>query len=310
MKDHKMSSQADIRKDRLLLQNPYAHLNPEGRFSCAVATPTRYDLQNPYAYLNGAGKFDSEVVATTIAPSPHIFYFGPQRASVEKSAHALQRELWKHRKSIFGSTEVKPLTVIDPKAAATILGLTMEEVNPLPWATNESGNFEVAGLFNRAEKRISISNRLPRSTWRFTASHELGHYILHPGVVELHRDKPLDGSEDVLAPNAVERQANWFAAAFLMPQKLVTQEFVARFGTALPLKISKDIAFGLARGRYLELLPPKITAKKLAFELASSIYFHGESFESLTTVFSVSTSAMAYRLLELGLIDTQALKTA
>jgi len=51
---------------------------------------------------------------------------------------------------------------------------------------------------------------------RFTIAHELGHYILHSKIGE----KPLFATRQ--AGSRVEWEANWFAAAFLMP----AEEFV------------------------------------------------------------------------------------
>ncbi|MDB6133875.1 MAG: hypothetical protein JWM59_2118 [Verrucomicrobiales bacterium] len=49
---------------------------------------------------------------------------------------------------------------------------------------------------------------------RFTIAHELGHYFLHSrqGRIPLHLGR--DGSN-----NRLEWEANWFAAAFLMPEE-------------------------------------------------------------------------------------------
>lgn len=89
---------------------------------------------------------------------------------------------------------------------------------------------DVSGLFVRIDDKPVISynkyeNSLGRK--RFTIAHELGHYILHS-------DKALfiDKTPKVMFRNSAsssgedlqEREANHFAAALLMPIKLIKEE--------------------------------------------------------------------------------------
>jgi Zn-dependent peptidase ImmA (M78 family)/transcriptional regulator with XRE-family HTH domain len=53
---------------------------------------------------------------------------------------------------------------------------------------------------------------------RFDAAHELGHLILH-------RDITRDEMESKAVRDRIEREANWFAGAFLMPRGLLFREF-------------------------------------------------------------------------------------
>ncbi len=62
----------------------------------------------------------------------------------------------------------------------------------------------------------------------FTGAHEIGHLVLHEDTV-MHRDRAFDGSP-LQAPRApAERQADRFAACFLMPQKLLRERFEFMF---------------------------------------------------------------------------------
>lgn len=89
---------------------------------------------------------------------------------------------------------------------------------------------DVSGLFVRIDDKPVISyNKNERNLGRkrFTIAHELGHYILHS-------DKPLfiDKTPKVMFRNSAsssgeqlqEREANHFAAALLMPIKLIKEE--------------------------------------------------------------------------------------
>lgn len=55
---------------------------------------------------------------------------------------------------------------------------------------------------------------------RFSLAHELGHYILHSrvGTIEMHATRSLISER-------VEWEANWFAAAFLMPRHLFEERW-------------------------------------------------------------------------------------
>jgi len=89
---------------------------------------------------------------------------------------------------------------------------------------------DVSGLFVRIDDKPVISYNKNESNLgrkRFTIAHELGHYILHS-------DKPLfiDKTPKVMFRNSAsssgeqlqEREANHFAAALLMPIKLIKEE--------------------------------------------------------------------------------------
>lgn len=75
------------------------------------------------------------------------------------------------------------------------------------WEKYESDKFIVVNLSEPATRR------------RFTIAHELAHFILHKGENTLyaHRDMTDNSGNDA----AIEREANYFAANVLMPEKLI-----------------------------------------------------------------------------------------
>lgn len=79
----------------------------------------------------------------------------------------------------------------------------------------------VSGAFDRTKKSIFLSVRDSKTRQLFTVAHELGHYFLNP-------DKNTDifyrreANEFVDFPSE-EQEANWFAAALLMPRELITK---------------------------------------------------------------------------------------
>jgi hypothetical protein len=76
------------------------------------------------------------------------------------------------------------------------------------------------------ERRIVVSEKLLRNEGRFryTCAHELGHLVLHAAAGVSFRDNTGDPGRSKL----IEREADHFAAAFLMPARLVA-EVMTRF---------------------------------------------------------------------------------
>ena len=110
---------------------------------------------------------------------------------------------------------------------------------------------------------------------RFSVAHELGHAVLHfgsrsPAVSEAAVSRPLEVLfRDGLAESgtdAVEVDANSFAAALLMPASAVTVEFRTRLRSG----------------------PRRST---------------GAIIDQVASVFGVSSQAMSYRLINLGVVD-------
>ena len=103
---------------------------------------------------------------------------------------------------------------------------------------------------------------------RFSIAHELGHFVLHKNKMQLFIDK---GYAAVVFRNQrsssgeikMEREANAFAAAILMPESLIKEEMASR-----------------------------------EFDFADESVLN-----DLAEIFEVSTQAMSYRLANLGLFD-------
>lgn len=76
------------------------------------------------------------------------------------------------------------------------------------------------------EREILVSDRLDGhdGAFRFTCAHELGHIILHKKVAVAFRDNQVGRDTQT---NRYERQADRFAASFLMPISLLVREVFA-----------------------------------------------------------------------------------
>ncbi len=78
------------------------------------------------------------------------------------------------------------------------------------WQKYETNQFILVNLADSAVRR------------RFTIAHELAHYILHRNGNKLyaHRDSDVEG----VIKSSIEREANFFAANVLMPEKLIEEK--------------------------------------------------------------------------------------
>lgn len=85
---------------------------------------------------------------------------------------------------------------------------------------------QVAGQIDFEHKEVWLSTRVTRDEQFFTAAHELGHAVLHPGQNGLHRDRPLKGP--AARKDSKEAEADYFASCFLMPRKQVVKRFTYR----------------------------------------------------------------------------------
>lgn len=93
----------------------------------------------------------------------------------------------------------------------------------------EDGSLIVRG---REDFEIFLSAHTGVERDRFTIAHELGHYVLHSQQGEV----PLVATR--FGSTRVEWEANWFAAAFLMPQGDYRAAF-ERYGGQIPALASR-----------------------------------------------------------------------
>lgn len=130
------------------------------------------------------------------------------------------------------------------------------------------GSPDISGLLYREDGRVVIGlnddDGFVRQ--RFTIAHELGHFFLHEGNEVIHIDRDLRVNLRTRESHGgEEREANWFAAALLMPRELV-----------------RRVATEISEGR-------RQSDETLIGALAER--------------FEVSRQAMGYRLLNLGLLS-------
>jgi hypothetical protein len=223
------------------------------------------------------------------------------REAIAKECRRFQYEIWQ-RAGRTHHTMPHLLQLFRPEHAAQVHGYEYEvAAGSLGVHGVGKDRYQVAGLVDPKNNIIKIAGNLKYEVHRFTASHELGHMVLHPGMT-LHRDRPLLGEST--PADKREREANCFAACFLAPEKLVRQAFEARFRTDV-LHLDDTVAFYLVGGPMMQdLLRSKTGSLEFARAVASAKGFGpGNPFKPLNEVFGMSPVAMAIRLIELGLVS-------
>lgn len=219
---------------------------------------------------------------------------------IEKLASNIQNSMWKYRYYIWkNNIPETPAKIIDSIKLLKKLGYQYQQREILESFETNEGIYETAGVIDTQNKHVTVSNNFAQETKAFTIAHELGHAILHPGLV-LHRDRPMDGS--LPANNDYrELQANKFASCFLMPRKLIHQQFKVTFFTSrFEINTNTAILFGM---RLSELREKCKTVRDLSRLLASVQFYNNRFFPSLASQFQVSTETMAIRLEELQLVS-------
>lgn len=150
-------------------------------------------------------------------------------------------------------------------------------------ASEEEMGAGVLGIARRTEREILVSETLlgNEGRYRFTCAHELGHMTLHAsgsGVSDQHRDEVMPYPANA---SIVEREADRFAAAMLMPIDLLPNAFAS---VAMDKQLHPS-CFDLLRG-----------------DDVRAVWLWRRCFVSaLAERFGVSTAAMVYRCREVRL---------
>ena len=227
-----------------------------------------------------------------------------RRGEIEREARHLRRRIWETHLAKQGAEVPQDrYELVEPHLAAELLGFDYVSEESLGQFGERGNRFEVAGAYDRERKLIQVSSRFPLEEVRFTGAHEIGHVILHPQHGPLHRDRPISlSSQPNPAKPVIEQEADYFAACFLIPDRLLKREFKARFGSKHPFELDEAAAFFLHLEDQFEDVSNGVDPLVLARTLAVATSFGGEHFYSMAKRFRVSPSAMALRIVEIGLV--------
>ena len=221
---------------------------------------------------------------------------------VRREAAKLRRQVLDHVRKRYPQAS-NARQYLHPSYAAEMLGYEFQVRDDLDLelrlvdATAAAKRGVITGLLDRPNRVVAVSQRYSPEEQRFAGAHELGHLILHPGLPAMHRDRLDRPTNDPL-----ERGANGFAAAYLMPARWIRGDVKAKFGQC-PIRVTENIAWWLDRQdpeRFLHANPERDHA--LALALANCSTIGSERFPSMQEEYGVTAQAMAWRLVELQLI--------
>lgn len=223
-----------------------------------------------------------------------------RRQEIAERVFALHEEIKSRSFELWdGRPPAEEVRLLEPMVAFELLGYEARTVDYLGEDSFDGNRLEVAGLLDTSERVVQVSLRFSKEEQLFTAAHELGHVVLHPERMTLHRDRPLKGSD--YQRDLVEREADWFAVCFLMPPELVRDRFQQVFGIG-PFQLTDETAFALISSSLEQFMSVCRSQRDLARTLAETNSYGGRAIMPLKKFFGVSTTAMAIRLEELALV--------
>lgn len=332
-----LASKDQIKADRLRMNNPYAHMDEDGGFSALLPVYVDNGNQDPYLSLNNGDNSDEVWLPVNMSTQPEAVVSKPEAEAIhplqsghqnpyaliqqdeqppvlifpdmpaDQQGHIAMQQIEKAARQLTHSTYIErdslwpegvpeePVQLLNPEKAFYLLGYAYHEVDTL--GEIEPG-VDVAGIIDKHKKEVFISRRYPVAVRNFTAAHELGHAVMHQQS-GLHRDKPIDGSAGGQR-DPIEKEADYFAACFLMPEKLVRAIFAERF----PDEVLNHEGLRYLLNRNNDTKTEKRLKAKLgvAKALAGLNSINGHAVLSLAEYFKVSVEAMAIRLEQLELV--------
>lgn len=222
---------------------------------------------------------------------------------IEHEAREVQKLIWSRRHEIWPKGPPQPIRMLEPEIAAYALGIKYEFHSELILLDRRHSKYEIAGLLDRQSGKIAIAEQFSEEAIRFTGAHEIGHWVLHEDET-MHRDRPVKGL-DVQAWNrpVKEREADYFAACFLMPERLVVEALDSIFLCDGQFVFDDTTAFWLNPSDPDVLLRSDSGSLDRALALATARSYGGRHINSLAEQFRVSAMSMAIRLNELKLIS-------
>ena len=128
----------------------------------------------------------------------------------------------------------------------------------------------VSGFLVRRETGafVGVNALHHRNRQRFTLAHELGHFILHHDDPTIFVDDALihfRGEDVTESSDICEMEANAFAGALLMPEKMLRQDLAGRFIDALDESAVRTLA------RRYEVSPQALTIRLMRVGLLGGV---------------------------------------
>jgi hypothetical protein len=219
--------------------------------------------------------------------------------AIEEEALRVQREMWDRQVSLWPGKKVQRLDCCDPWEVASYLDIEVQEGDLS--SPGVAWGMRLGGFFNRPAQLIAIADQLKPRTARFTLAHEIGHFLIHPGIHH-HREMPIHGLGEPRDPvQPEELQANHFAGCLLVPTSLLKRAFWSMFKIE-SLSLTDDVAYDLMGADYMALMNSAPYSLAFHRRVGEVERFRGKQFQSLVNLFQVHPTTMAVRLRQCGLV--------
>ena len=257
--------------------------------------------------MNGDGEIEVFVPNSVLTINPSTLFEDIPRnmaltsSQIEIITKNLLKKLWFHRSMYFPELDsVSTRDFRNPVVALTHSGFQVNIEKNIGSHYSQGALMETAGIINKEDMTVRISEKFRPEIRNFTTSHELGHAVLHDSIKQ-HRDRPSDKGSHSRSRNPIEWEADKFATFFLMPTESVRTEFKKRFGTRkIVFNESTAFSMGISNSHEIEMI--RNSKREFARRLAEAKFFGQMHFFSLSHQFRVSKEAMAIRLEELKLV--------
>jgi len=216
----------------------------------------------------------------------------PRYSIVRSTQKALYKE-----SGISASNSNAIIDLFHPENIAEYLGVKFVRLEEIP--SGDIG-YETAGMLDRDNKTIYVSNKFPIEQQRLTGMHEIIHWMLHKDRV-MHRDRPIEKTQNRRNISPIEWEATHFACLYLMPEKMVKQIFSETFNLSPNTQICFDEAMAFDLNVDIEKLL-KMPRMERTIKLVTATRFNGNMIMPIHKRFKISPMAMAIRLMELDLL--------
>lgn len=215
----------------------------------------------------------------------------PRFISVDAAVDHAHRLLRERRQEFRHRGLSDPVDWLSPPTLAEMLGLTYETTPQIRFEDRADGRVAV-GLLDLSKRHVLVSEERGLEVARYTGAHEIGHYLYHQVRVRQHWERELEAAQR----DPLEREADQFAARFLMPEKLLTRRLRDNFGDP-PIRIDDQWLYFLL-GNQTDPDPKDLDLEYALAKSNKNNYY--QQIVPLHQQFKVSQMAMAIRLKELG----------
>jgi Zn-dependent peptidase ImmA (M78 family) len=227
-----------------------------------------------------------------------------RRELIRAKADELIRKLWQLEKSRRGpNLRFRQLLPLQPKQIVTeLLSLQYDEPEEIGDLRIGTLRVKLAGLLDRDKSLIAVSARLNPDIKRFTAAHEIGHFVLHREITSLREDPRTDAALRAPLRSVREREADLFAAHVLMPPRFFNQVFSNLWGDddIDCDHLNDDDAYYLTQGKLSARDISKLSRLERAKLVAREIPMTTADALPMTKIFGLSPTATGIHLLDLG----------